>query len=76
MIAIQIADFFILKKDSAEKSFDIQNLIIWLIGFVIYRLLMKVDFILGSTLPDMAITLVICVSVNKIGKLCKKTSKN
>ena len=76
MIAIQIADFFILKKDSAEKSFDIQNLIIWLIGFVIYRLLMKVDFILGSTLPDMAITLVICVAVNKIGKLCKKTSKN
>ena len=37
---------------------------------------MKVDFILGSTLPDMAITLVICVAVNKIGKLCKKTSKN
>lgn len=76
MIAIQIADFFILKKDSTEKSFDIQNLIIWLVGFVIYRLLMRVDFILGSTLPDMAITLVICVAVNKIGKLCKKSSKN
>lgn len=76
MIAIQIADFFILKKDSTEKSFDIQNLIIWLVGFVIYRPLMRVDFILGSTLPDMAITLVICVADNKIGKLCKKSSKN
>lgn len=71
MIAIQIADFFILQKESSEKSFDLTNLIIWLIGFIIYRLLMKVDIILGSTLPDMIITILICIVVNKIKRRIK-----
>lgn len=66
MIAIQIADFFILKKDSSEKSFDIKNLIIWLVGFVIYRLLMRVDIVVGNTLPDMLITIALCLAVNFI----------
>ena len=66
MIAIQIADFFILKKNKEEGSFSIQNLTIWLVGFVIYRLLMHVDIVVGNTLPDMLITIVICVAVSKI----------
>lgn len=64
MIAIQIADFFIIKKSCEEKYFCIKNIIIWLIGFIIYRLLMNVDFILGSTLPDMVITMLICIVCN------------
>lgn len=68
MIAIQIADFFVLKKDSSHRSFNIENLIIWLVGFIVYRLLMTVDFIMGSTLPDMVITIVLCIAVNKIKK--------
>lgn len=66
MIAIQIADFFILKQNKEAISFNIQNLIIWLIGFGIYRLLMQVDIVVGNTLPDMLITIVICVAVSKI----------
>lgn len=68
MIAIQIADFFILKKNTEKLSFNAQNLVIWLIGFVVYRLLMKVDIVIGNTLPDMIITIIICVIVNKINK--------
>ncbi len=68
MIAIQIADFFILKKNTEELSFNAQNLIIWLIGFVVYRLLMKVDIVIGNTLPDMIITIIICVIANKLNK--------
>lgn len=60
MIAVQIADYFILKKaDSADRDWDVRNLIVWVIGFILYRLLMKVDLPVGSTLPDMAITMVI-----------------
>lgn len=71
MIAVQIGDFFILKQDK-KKAFRVENLIVWFIGFVIYRLLMTVDFPLGNTLPDMVITVVLCVVVGKIfGK--KKT---
>jgi len=66
MIAVQIADFFILKQNRETSLFSIQNLIIWLIGFVVYRLLMRVDIIVGNTLPDMVITIVLCVTVSKI----------
>lgn len=66
MIAIQIADFFILKKEYGSREFCWKNLIIWVIGFVLYRLLMRVDFILGNTLPDMVLTiLIVCVSYKK-----------
>ena len=68
MIAIQIADFFILKNREAIKDFDVCNLLIWIVGFVIYRLLMRVDIIVGNTLPDMIITMILCVSVGKIRK--------
>lgn len=67
MIAIQIADFFILKKNKESCSFNIQNLAIWLVGFIIYRLLMRVDILIGNTLPDMVITVLLCVAVDKIG---------
>lgn len=66
MIAIQIADFFVLKrKDSMELSLDIVNGVIWVIGFVLYRILMNVDIPLGNTLPDMVITILICILVRK-----------
>lgn len=66
MIAIQIADFFILKNNEEEKVLCIRNLVIWLIGFIIYRLLMRVDIVVGNTLPDMLITIALCVAVGKI----------
>lgn len=66
MIAIQIADYFILKKSSMEKSADGKNLVIWLIGFAVYRMLMNVDMIVGNTLPDMIITMLLCIAAHKI----------
>ena len=71
MIAIQIADFFILKQNEETNDFAVRSLIIWFVGFVVYRLLMNVDIIVGNTLPDMIITIVLCVAVKKIG--CKKS---
>lgn len=64
MIAIQSVDYFILKKDRSEEKVNVLNLIIWLVGFVLYRLLMKVDTPVGNTLPDMVITGVLCVLVH------------
>lgn len=66
MIAIMIADFFILKKDKSESMFNWSNLIIWLVGFVLYRMLMNIDLLLGNTLPDMAITMLICLIVESV----------
>lgn len=66
MIAIQIADFFILKKNTEGSAFNIQNLVIWLAGFIIYRLLMGVEILVGNTLPDMVITVLLCVAADKM----------
>lgn len=68
MIAIQIADFFLLKRDVSGKNVYVQNLVIWLIGFVCYRMLMRVDLITGNTLPDMVVTILLCVVADKAGR--------
>ena len=71
MIAVQIADAFILHSDASAKELSASRMIIWLVGFVIYRILMNIDFVLGNTLPDMLITMFItvvwglCVEKNK-----------
>ena len=68
MIAIQIADFSLLKQDHQEqKCRDVlKTLVVWFVGFVLYRQLMKVDIPVGNTLPDMVVTIVLCVAANKL----------
>lgn len=56
MIAIQLADFFVLKRNCENKGFSIVNLAIWLVGFIIYRIFMNIDFAVGCTLPAMTVT--------------------
>lgn len=68
MIAIQIADFFFLKSDRSSGSADVINIVIWVVGFVLYRCLMCVDIPVGNTLPDMVITILLCVAVRKLVK--------
>lgn len=66
MIAVMIADFFFNKKRSVTKEWDWTNLIVWLIGLSLYRVLMHVDIVIGYTLPDIVITAVLCVIVHHI----------
>ncbi|WP_407436136.1 putative hydroxymethylpyrimidine transporter CytX [Treponema sp.] len=68
MAAIQIADFYILKRSSEEKKVDVINAIIWIIGFIVYRLLMRVDIIIGNTIPAILIVIALCVAVRKVSK--------
>lgn len=66
MIAILLADYFILKSDFSEKKLKVSRVIIWLIGFVIYRLLMQTDLITGCTIPDMVMTFLLTAGVGLI----------
>ena len=66
MIAILLADYFILKSDFSEKKLKVSRVVIWLIGFVLYRLLMLTDLITGCTIPDMFITFVLTVIMGLI----------
>lgn len=66
MIAIQIADFFLLHRSSSHKALDPRAFILWIIGFVLYRLLMRFDIPVGNTLPDMLITMLLCILAEKL----------
>ena len=66
MVAVQIADWFILRRDCFDRAFSGRNLVIWLIGFVLYRLLMQVDIVVGCTLPDMVVVVLLCVAADKL----------
>ncbi|MBO7612352.1 MAG: putative hydroxymethylpyrimidine transporter CytX [Treponema sp.] len=71
MTAILIADFFVTKNESSKKQIDFVRIAIWLVGFILYRILMKYDIPCGNTLPDMAITFVLAVIASGIQKRLK-----
>ena len=66
MIAVQIASYFLLREDAAGRSVHTVNLAVWFIGFLCYRWLMTLDTPVGSTLPTMAITLLLALAANRI----------
>ncbi len=75
MIAVQIADYFILKKRKASVSWNIRNLLIWLVGFVLYRVMNShVDTPVGVTLPVMVVTVVLCLVVELLLRGKKKAN--
>ena len=66
MIAVQIADCFLLKTDVSDREWSVSRLAIWFVGFLLYRGLMGIDLPLGCTLPDMAITVVLVLAWGRL----------
>ena len=66
MIAVQIADCFLLKTDVSDREWSVSRLAIWFVGFLLYRWLMGIDLPLGCTLPDMAITVVLVLAWGRL----------
>lgn len=73
MIAVQIADFFLLRRDRFQADFDGRNLVIWAVGFAAYRGLMRLDFPLGCTLADMVLVAALCVLADRLAGRRKRT---
>lgn len=70
MIAVLIADFFVLKQHDVRKSVDGVGLGVWFVGFVLYRFLMAKGWEsdLGLTFPVIIITFILAILVRKITK--------
>ena len=66
MIAVQIVDYYFIKRDNSKKEMSVLNIIVWLLGFIIYRYLMNVNLIIGNTIPSMLITIILALVLNKI----------
>ena len=61
MIAVQIADYFVLKKKPFTGDWNVPNFVIWCIGFALYRILMSLETPVGTTLPCMVIVVILSV---------------
>lgn len=65
MVAILIVEFYIFKNEKIQESFNLRNLIVWLTGFAIYRYLMVLNLSIGSSVPVIAITMLLAFIAGK-----------
>lgn len=61
MATIQITDEIILRRRHSARH----NLLLWLIGFVIYRVFLQLNLSCGSTIPDIMLTALLCVATSR-----------
>lgn len=76
LFAIMITDYFVIKNNKLEvsKTFDLKNIVIWVLGVALYRMFLNMDTIYGSTLPVMIIISMVCIVVNYFEKLINKNN--
>ncbi|MDD2234720.1 MAG: putative hydroxymethylpyrimidine transporter CytX [Desulfitobacteriaceae bacterium] len=66
MVTILITDYFILKnRDNTRRKLNFVNAFLWVIGFIIYRIFLGIETIIGSTIPVVVIVMLLCIVINK-----------
>ena len=69
MAAIVIADYFIAHRDRSDVAVDWRNIVLWVLGFVLYRVSLAWDIPCGNTLPVMVVIVLAAFVVEKaVGK--------
>lgn len=72
MAAVMIADYFLNRNTTASSRLNIANAAVWAVGFAAYRILLGVDTFLGSTIPVVLLTMLLCVAAHQIKKAVRK----
>jgi len=70
MTAIMLTDYFILGNREAHSLFRLDNLCLWVFGFVLYRYFLNLDTPVGSTVVVMVVMMAVCFVVHKVRGLC------
>lgn len=66
MTAVLIADYFVLHADRRDTSVNLTNLVLWVMGFCLYRQLLDWDTPLGITFPVIVAIVLLSVLVHKV----------
>ena len=66
MTAILLTDYFILKRDHSAQSVSWANLLLWVGGFVLYRLFMEIETPVGNTFPVIVIVMAASLALKKL----------
>jgi putative hydroxymethylpyrimidine transporter CytX len=72
MAAIQITDYFLYKKDVSHLKLNVSNSIIFIIGFILYRILLATNFFLGISIPVIFTTSLLVIIYNFLNSKRKK----
>ncbi len=68
MATVHIMDLLVLKHNTEQSGMGTHTLILWAAGFIIYRVFLALNLPVGSTIPDVLLTALLCW----IASLCKK----
>jgi len=60
MATVHNMDMLVLRAQPAGAVRFRRNLVLWLLGFLVYRVFLRLDLPIGSTIPDVIITALIC----------------
>ena len=66
MAAIVIADYFIGHRDRSDVAVDWRNIMLWVLGFALYRVSLTWDIPCGNTLPVMVVIVLAAFVVEKV----------
>lgn len=72
MAAVMIAEFFFNRNTEFSGKINLTNAILWVIGFILYRILLNTDTMAGSTVPVVIVIMLLSIITNKIKKAVKK----
>ena len=72
MATIMIVDRWMLKNEPSVSNVQIKNTLLWIIGFIAYRILLTKAPVIGSTLPVIALISVLSLIVGAVERLNKK----
>jgi len=81
LFAVLLTDYFILGKRSAEPGLlaNWNALAVWAVGVALYYQFLKLDMILGATVPVIAVTGLLNIIVGRLGiqwTYCQKSQKS
>lgn len=65
MVGVLLTEYYILKQKDVRNMVSILNFVVYIIGFLLYRELLNVDIITGTTLPVVIIVGILTYIANK-----------
>ena len=68
LFAVLIVDYFVLHITDIQEGnlLNVRNIVLWALGFLFYRLLMRYNCPLGTSLPTMLFVAVLCILAHKV----------
>jgi purine-cytosine permease-like protein len=66
MATLLCVDYYALHRNRSAETIDGRNIVLWLLGFILYRVSLSWDIPCGNTLPVMVVIALVAIAVDKV----------